>query len=404
MNKYHIGKDFSVSASVAGLVALLATYSGPVLIVVQAAQAGQLTQEELSTWLWALSIGAGVVGLWLSFQLRVPVIGAWSTPGAALLISGLGSYTFSEAVGVYFVVSIIVFALGVTGVFARFLRVLPTHLLASMVAGVMFLFCAKIFPAMQVSPTLVGPIVICYVFARRVMPRYAVAVSLVVGILTALSVPYEVQDDFALRLVMPEPTAPVFTIESLVALGLPLLMLALTQNATGVTILRTAGYPVPDNGIVRSCGIVSIPLAFFGSPGINPAAIVGAICASPECHEDPNRRYVAGLVCGVGYLVLGVFGTSVLVLFSLLPSAVISTLAALALLGTLGQSLASALSNEAERESSLITFLIVSSGVDFWGLGSALGGLAIGLVFSWFIKVNVSDLERVRKVLTATRQ
>jgi len=185
-----------------------------------------------------------------------------------------------------------------------------------------------------------------------------------------------------LTLVQPVLTAPTFGRDALIGLGLPLLLLALTQYATGITILRNAGYQVSAQAVVGGSGLVSIPLALFGSSGVNPAAIVGAICASPECHPDPQRRYIAGLVCGLGYLCVGIFGASVVALFSLLPGGLIATLAGLALLGTLVSALASSMADERHREPALITFVVTVSGMSFFGLGSALWGLLAGLLFT----------------------
>lgn len=379
--KSQLLRDFSISAAVAGLIALVATYSGPVLIVVQAAQAGNLSQELLSTWIWALSLGSAALGLWLSLRFKVPVIGAWSTPGVALLISGLAQYPFSDVIGCYVVLTALIALIGFSGLFSRLMAHLPTHLLSAMIAGVLFQFCARIFQSLQMFPAIVLPVVAVYLLGRRLVPRYAVAYALLTGVAIAV-VTTPSFPGVQLSVVKPVLTAPTFSLDALIGLGLPLLLLALTQYATGITILRNAGYHLSPRSVVGSSGLVSIPLALFGSSGVNPAAIVGALCASAECHPNPGRRYVAGVVCGLGYLGVGIFGASVVALFSLLPSGLIATLAGLALLGTLVSSLASSLADEHHRESALITFVVTVSGMSFFGLGSALWGLLAGLVFT----------------------
>ncbi|MDR8396285.1 benzoate/H(+) symporter BenE family transporter [Paraburkholderia sp. USG1] len=374
--------DFSASAAIAGGIALVATYSGPVLIVVQAAQAGHLSHSLLSTWIWAVSIGAGLLGLWLSLRHRMPVIGAWSTPGVALLITGLAHYPFSEVIGCYLVVTVIIAILGLSGLFGRLIQHLPAHLLSAMIAGVLFEFCAGIFRSLQSTPAVVLPVVVAYVACRRFIPRYAVALALLTGVILALPGTNFTAQGLDLTIVKPEFTLPSFSVEALVGLGLPLLLLALTQYATSIHILRNAGYDISPKSVVGASGLMSIPLALFGNSGINPAAIVGAMCASPECHENPQRRYISGVVCGVGYLCVGTFGASVIALFARLPEGLTSTLAGLALLGTLVTSLSSSVAAEADRESSVITFVVTVSGMSFFGLGSALWGLVAGVVFS----------------------
>jgi benzoate membrane transport protein len=180
----------------------------------------------------------------------------------------------------------------------------------------------------------------------------------------------------------PVITLPTFRFDTLISLGLPLLLLALTQYATGITVLKNAGYKITDRSLVTVSGLISIPFSLFGSSGINPAAIVGAICASPECHQDPRRRYVSGLVCGIFYLVLGAFGASIVGLFSLLPSQLITVLAGLALLSTLISSLATSFADESTRDAATITFAVTVSGMSFFGLGSALWGLIAGMIFT----------------------
>lgn len=374
-------RDFSVSAAVAGLIALIATYSGPVLIVVQAAQAGHLSNELLSTWIWALSVGAAALGLWMSLRRRIPVIGAWSTPGVALLITALAQYPYSDVIGCYVMLAVVIAVLGWSGLFSRMIKMLPANLLSAMIAGVLFQFCTKIFQSIQVSPTLVVPVVLVYLAGRRFFPRYAVAVALLVALLEAVLNLQEGGLGVALVLAQPVWTVPTFSADALLGLGIPLLLLALTQYATGVTILTNAGFAVSGREIVGVSGLVSMPLAVFGSSGINPAAIVGALCASSECHPDPHRRYIAGVVCGVGYLCVGIFGASIVAVFSLLPPSLVATLAGLAVLGTLMSSLASALAEESTREASLITFIVTVSGMSFFGLGSALWGLMVGVLF-----------------------
>jgi benzoate membrane transport protein len=377
-----IRADFSLSAALAGLIALLATYSGPVLIVVQAAQAGHLSHNLLSTWIWAVSIGAGALGLWLSLRYKMPVIGAWSTPGVALLIVALSHYPFRDVIGCYLVVSIVLAIIGFSGIFDRLIRHIPAHLLSAMIAGVLYEFCAGIFHSLQAVPAIVLPVIIVYIVCRRFTPRYAVALALIAGVIVSLFGMTTGVHGIDVSMARPQITLPTFSAEALISLGLPLFLLALTQFATAIHILRSAGYDISPKSVVGTSALMSIPLSLFGNSGINPAAIVGAMCASKECHEDPQRRYISGVVCGVGYLIIGIFGASILALFAQLPAGLTAVLAGLALFGTFVSSLASACSNEKHREASAITFVVTVSGMSFFGLGSALWGLVAGVLFS----------------------
>lgn len=374
--------DWSLSAFVAGLVALVATFSGPVLIVVEAGRAGHLDPILISTWIWALSFGAGLLSLWCSLRYRVPVIGAWSTPSVVLLMSALSQHEFSDVIGCYLLVAILVTYLGYSKIFTKLLSYLPTHLLTAMISGVLFQFCIKIFQSLEQVPTIVLPILASYLIARRLVPRYSVAIGLLVGLAPALINQYGSSGSMNLMIAHPVITLPTFRFDTLISLGLPLLLLALTQYATGITVLKNAGYEITDRSLVTVSGLISIPFSLFGSSGINPAAIVGAICAGLECHQDPKRRYISGLVCGFFYLVLGAFGASIVGLFSLLPSHLITVLAGLALLSTLISSLATSFATESTRDAATVTFAVTVSGMSFFGLGSALWGLIAGMIFS----------------------
>lgn len=374
--------DFSASAMIAGVIALLATYSGPVLIVVEAANAGQLSQSLLATWIFAISLGGGISGLWLSLRYKVPVVGAWSTPSVVILIFALTQYSYGEAIGCYLMLSILVTLLAYTGLFSKLMSILPQSILSAMIAGVLLSFCTKIFQSMQAVPNVVLPVVIAYIIFRKYTPRYAVALALFTGLVLAIP-GFNVDDGYAgFHLVSPEMTLPIFSSASLVGLGIPLFLLAITQHATALHILRDGGFDVSAKQVVGVSGLVSLPLSLFGSPGINPAAIIGAICAGSECHEDPSRRYVSGVVCGIGYILIGLFGASVLSLIAQLPSELITALAGLALFGSLISSLTSCLEEQGTREAAMITFVVTVSGMSFFNLGSALWGLLFGVLFS----------------------
>jgi len=373
--------DFSISAAVAGVIAILATYTGPVLIVVEAASAGQLSQSLLSTWIFAVSVGGGLSGLWLSLRYKVPVIGAWSTPSVVVLIFTLTQYSYGEAIACYLVLSILVTLLAYTGLFTKLMLLLPQSLMSAMIAGVLLSFCTKVFQSLEAIPTTILPVVIAYVIFRKYAPRYAVALALVTGLVLVIpdlsaNAPYA-----GVRLVSPEMTLPSFSSASLFGLGVPLFLLALTQNATGLHILRNEGFDVSAKQVVGVCGLVSVPLSLFGSPGINPAAIIGAMCAGSECHETPSRRYVSGVVCGIGYIIIGLFGVSVISLLTQLPGQLLTSLAGLALFGTLISSLTSSLEEPDTREAAMITFVVTASGMSFFNLGSALWGLLFGVLF-----------------------
>jgi len=374
-------RDFSLSASVAGVIAVMVSYGGPAAIIFQAASLAGLSADQLTSWIWAISIGSGLAGVILSLAYRAPVIIAWSTPGAALLAAGWAAYPYPEAIGAFVFAAVAITVFGATGLFGVLMERIPQAVVAAMLAGILFRFGVEVFTAMRATPLLVVPMLVCYIAMKRLWPRYAIVATLLAGLVAAGLLGLL---DFSLveaSIARPELTAPVFSLGALIGLGVPLFLVTMTgQNATGLGVLRTAGYKTPGGPLVAATGALSMLLAPFGSHGINLAAITAAICTGPEAHGDPDKRYVAGVVCGLAYLVVGLFGATLVRLFTALPPGLIAAISGLALFGALQNGLTQAMADEARREAALVTFLLTVSGVSVFGVGSAFWGLVGGVL------------------------
>ncbi|MCV2368443.1 benzoate/H(+) symporter BenE family transporter [Roseateles oligotrophus] len=375
-------------ALINGLIAVLISYAGPLVIVLQAAQAANMSSAQTASWIWAISIGSGLSGLLLSWRYRMPVITAWSTPGAALLLVSLPGLPFAEAVGGFILANLLIAALAFTGLFVRLMQWLPKPLAAAMLAGILLRFGLNLFTVMQSQPGLVLLMFFSYVLARRLQPRYAVAWVLAVGLaFCALSGQLQL-GQLALQLAAPQWTTPSFSLNALLNLGLPLALVTLSgQHVPGLAVLRNDGYAPPATALVGGTALISVLLAPFGAHAINPAAITAAICTGPQTHADPGRRFIAGLACGGGYCLIGSFGATLALLFAALPPALIAALAGLALLAAIAGGLSGAMVEPAQREAALVTLLATASGVSMLGLSAAFWGLAFGLlthaVMSW---------------------
>lgn len=374
-------RDFSVSASVAGLIAVIVAYGGPAAIIFQAATKAGLTSGQLTSWIWAISIGSGLAGLALSLRYRVPVIIAWSTPGAALLAAGWAAYPYPDAIGAFLLAGIAITIFGATGLFSALMERIPQAVVAAMLAGILFRFGVEVFTALRGAPLLVAPMLVCYLAMKRLKPRYAIVATLCAGLAASAALGLLHLGGLDATLARPELTAPHFSLGALIGLGVPLFMVTMTgQNATGLGVLRTAGYKTPGGPLVAATGALSTLLAPFGAHGINLAAITAAICTGPEAHSDPDRRYVAGVVCGLAYLVVGLFGATLVGIFAALPAPLVAAISGLALFGALMAGLTQAMHDEPKREAALVTFLITVSGVTLWGVGSAFWGLVGGVL------------------------
>lgn len=382
-------------AVVAGLVAVLISYADPLLLVLQAAQAGHLTAAQVTSWVWAISMGAGVCGVWMSWRQRVPVVCAWNTPGAALLASALVALPYSQVVGAYLLAAAALLLVGWTGVFDRLMAHIPRSLCAAMLAGILLRFGVDAFGAarstVEGAPWLVGAMFAGYLLFKQRSARYAIALTLLLGVALwqglgwgQAAVPAANTSTSAWGLALPVWTAPELSWTALLSTAVPLALLCLTgQQVPGVAVLRASGYTAHNNQLIAGTGLASLLLAPFGAHGINLAAITAAICTGEEAHPLPEKRWVAGVACGVFYLLLGSFAGAITYAFAQLPAALVSTVAGLALLGAIQNGLIGALAEPSEREAALVTFVVTASNVSLLGLGSACWGLALGLLTWW---------------------
>ncbi|MHA6139490.1 benzoate/H(+) symporter BenE family transporter [Pseudomonas mohnii] len=373
-------RDFSLSAAVAGFIATVISYAGPLVIIFQAADAAHLSRELLSSWVWAISIGSALLGIGLSLRYRVPIIIAWSAPGSALLVALLPGISMNEAVGAYLLSSLIIFLVGLSGAFDRVIGKLPGAIAAAMLAGILLRFGTGLFVSLQGQPGLVLAMFATYLVCKRLLPRYAVMAVLVVGCVIAMLTGQLHREALVIGLATPVWVTPQFSLSATLNVALPLVMVALTgQFVPGMAVLRASGYATPASPIIACSALGTALLAPFGCHGLNLAAITAAICTGREAHEDPGKRYVAGVVGGFCYLVLGIFGATLVSLFAAFPKELIAALAGLALFAAIAGALANAMAVPHDREAALVTFLTTASGMSLFGLSAAFWGLIFGM-------------------------
>jgi benzoate membrane transport protein len=381
----------TLPAVLAGLIAVLISYAGPLLIVLQAGRVAQITQAQMASWLWAISIGAGLCSAWMSWRHKIPVVCAWNTPGAALLVTGLGAIPFAQAVGAYMVAAGIIWIVGLSGMFERLLLVLPKSLCSAMLSGILLRFGFDAFAATQSKVDgagwLVASMFLGYLLFKRRSARYAVPLTLLLGVgfWQAFgwggAVDMVIVSPHSFGLTMPIWTTPDFSLAAIVSIGLPLAVICITgQQVPGIAVLSAAKFEAPVSKLVAGTGFVSLLMAPFGAHGVNLAAITAAICTGPEAHENPNKRWVAGFACGVFYMLIGSFAGVLAACFTLLPPALVAAAAGLALLGAMQAGIVGAMAMPNEREAAFVTFVVTASNVSLLGLGAACWGLLLGLL------------------------
>ena len=373
-------RDSSVSSIAAGFVTVLVGFASTAAIVFQAAQALDATPAQTASWMWALGIGMGATCIALSLRWKMPVVTAWSTPGAAVLATSAAGVSMGEAVAGFLVSALLIAIAGFSGIFERMLGRIPLSLASAMLAGVLLRFGIDAFAAIQAAPALVLSMLATWLLARRWWPRYAVIATLLAGIAAAALAGQLHLAGLRLELAQPVWTTPRLSLASILGVALPLFVVTMaSQNVPGVAAIRASGYPVPVSPAIGWTGVASLLLAPFGAFALNLAAITAAICMGPEAHADPARRYTAAVWAGLFYLLVGLFGATVAGLFAAFPQALVLAIAGIALFGTLGNSLVAALREEDEREAALVTFLVTASGLSLLGVGAAFWGLVAGV-------------------------
>ncbi len=384
-------RDLSPSAFTAGFVAVLVGFTSSVAIVFQAALAFGASTEQITSWMWALGWGMGLCTAIPSLIQRKPVMVAWSTPGAAVLATaGLaGGFSMAEAVGAFMLCAAFITLCGATGWFERVMNHLPIAIASGLLAGVLTRFGLQAFVAAQSNLALVLLMLATYVLGKRFAARYAVPLTLLVAIVFVAFTAGFSGPGVRLELAVPVFTAPRFTWSAAVSVALPLFIVTMaSQNLPGVATIQAAGFGdqranggdggIPVSKIIALTGVATLVLAPFGAFALNLAAITAAICMGAEAHPEPQRRYTAAVSCGVLYVLIGIFGGAITGALTAFPKELIAVIAGLALLGTIGTALATALKDEFHREAALITFLITLSGVVLAGVGSAFWGVVAG--------------------------
>ncbi|WP_429032932.1 benzoate/H(+) symporter BenE family transporter [Aeromonas veronii] len=376
---------FAIPHLVAGFIAVMVGYTSSVILIIQAATAAGADTAQVASWLWTLGIGMGVSCIGLSLYYRIPILTAWSTPGAALLITTLGNFTLAEAIGAFVISSLLITLCGISGWFDRLMKHIPAPLAAAMLAGVLLRFGLDLFKVAPQDPLLLGTLLLTFLLGRHLWPRYTMVLVLGVGMLIC-----SVRGDLQMgtlhwQLASPVWTWPAFSLDALFGIALPLFIVTMTsQNMPGIAILRAHGYQPATSSLISWTGLTGLLLAPFGGYAFNLAAITAAICMGKEVDPDTRRRWPAAVWAGCFYLLTGCFGATVAALFSAFPAALVTCVAGLALLGTIGSSLHSALQEDEAREAALLTFIITASGISLLGIAAACWGLLIGLAIYQF--------------------
>jgi benzoate membrane transport protein len=373
-------KSGVVSAASAALIATVAGVGGTLPIVLAAAQAVGATPAEASSWVSGLGIATAASALFLSLRYRMPIITAWSTPGAALIASSHGVPGLRAAIGAFVLSAVLILLTAAIRPLGKLIERIPTSIAAAMLGGILLRLVIAMIEQVPHQPLLVLSLIVLFLVARHVVPTMASLVVLAAGALLA----------WALGLVQAIPPlgistlvveAPAWDAATLIGLGVPLYLVTMaSQNLPGFAVLRASGYHPPTQPVLAATGAASLATAFVGAHTSNLAAISAALCTGPEAHPDPAKRWIAGAFYALWWGLIALFGASLVGLFGALPPALLMTVAGTALLGSTASSLGVALGPEKDRLAAVGTLAVTASGVTLMGVGSAFWGLIFGLL------------------------
>ena len=368
------------SVATAALVATIAGAGGTLPIILAAAQAVGATPEQASSWVSGLSLATAFSALVLSVRYRMPIIAAWSTPGAALIASTTGVPSFAAAVGAFVLAAVLILLTAAVRPLGRLIERIPASIAAAMLAGILLRLVMAMIEHVPTSPLLVLPLLALFLVARAFLPALASLVVLVAGGLLAWSLGF-VKPLPPIGFTSIELTAPAWDLATLIGLGVPLYLVTMaSQNLPGFAVLRASGYQPPTQPILAVTGAASLGTAFMGAHTSNLAAISAALCTGPDAHPDPAKRWMTGPFYALFWGLIAVFGASLVGLFGALPPALLATVAGTALLGSMAGAMGSALAGDQDRLAAAGTFAVTVSGVTLMGVGSAFWGLVFGLL------------------------
>ncbi len=373
-------------------VAAFVGFAASVAVVLAAAQSLGATPEQTVSWIAGLCLAKGLAALFLSWRYRMPIICAWSTPGAALIAASSG-ISLDAAVGAFIVAAVLMIATAFVKPLGALVARIPMPIASAMLAGVIFRFVVAVFDEMRVEPMLVGAIVLLFLVVRGFNPFGAVIAALVGGIgfafatgLASAPVLPSLMPSFAWA-------HPVFEPSVMIGIGVPLYLVTMAaQNLPGFAVLRQAGYQPPTASALAVTGFASLLTAPLGAHMVNMAAISAAICTGPDTHPDPRERWKAGIWYGLLWCLIALLVAPILAIMFAMPKALIVAVAGLGLIGSLAASLGGAMADEKQRFAAVVTFAVGASGLSIFGIGAAFWALLAGLA-TLAIERNVAHLK-----------
>jgi benzoate membrane transport protein len=376
-------RDLTSQNVSSGFISSTLVMTGPALIILQAAAAGNFSDQQTINWMFAVYFFGGLFGIIMPLLFRIPITGAHSISGVAFLATVTAHFTYPQLIGGYVMSGLIILLIGISGLFTKIIKWVPKEVIAAMLAGLVTNYVVQIVPDVKTMPIVGGAALLSFFISTKISNRIpAVMVAVVVGFITLFLTQDLHSASKGIAFFLPSVQTPEFTWMGLITLGLPLAMLILSNDvAPGIGALESSDYEPPIRKIVSFSGVFSIIASFFGGQSANIAGMMTAICSSSDAGMK-SKRYMAAVVSGVLTLFFGVFAWKIVPFIQSLPGAFVSMLAGFALMGVLISSLQQGFSDNKYRLSALFAFLIALSHVSFFHISAPVWGLIVGAIIA----------------------
>lgn len=376
-----------------GVISSIFGCTGPALVVIDAASKANYTPQDIATWLFGIYVFGGLISLIMSLYYKIPISGAFTIPGAAMLAVSLVGIPFNEASGAFILAGIIVLILGLTGLIGKIMNWLPLPIVMAMIAGAMIRFGTGIINStfvfgesgnILVEPLIIGlsALVGFFILPKLLRKVPPVVGAMILGIIATLIIGVRF-DLESVRYIAPRIVTPTFTLSSFLAVSIPLAALVIgAENSQAIGVLIVQGYKPPINAMTIISGIGGIAAGLFGAHNANIAGPMTAICSSDEAGENKSGRYAASVVCGLTFGAFGLISSVAAGFVAALPSGLVSILAGLAMISVLIQAFQLAFSTNKYKMGAFIALVTTMSGISLFNIGSSFWGLVFGVLAS----------------------
>lgn len=408
-NLKDVPKYLNVKTFSTGVLSAIFGCTGPALIIIGGARDAGLTSEQMISWLFSVYFFGSLIGVYMALKYKQPIVGAYTIPGAVLVAAGLQTYTLNEISGAYLAAGIIVLILGLSGLIGKIMNWIPVPIVMAMIVGAMIKFGTDMIVSIEGAPLIAGGAIIVYLLSSRLVPKLSpILLAFIVGCVLAIFTGQFQMGEMQTGLTLPQTLMPVFNIEAIISIGIPLALLVIgAENAQSIGVLMAEGYKPPINAMTIISGIGGIVTSFFGGHNANIAGPMTAICASEES-GNKEGRYASVIVNGILFGGFGLVAGVAVSFVVALPNVLVATVAGLAMVGVLVSSLQTSFTGKKFQIGAFFALIIAMSGVSFFGVSSPFWAL-IGGVFVSVILENKDfntykrkNFEKERKELELT--